>query len=419
MALANIYQRKELLNNIILHSMGFENMYSARLKRIRSSEIRELLEISQKLGVISFAGGLPNPKAFPVNDIKEIVNKILEEEPVKALQYGATGGLAEFREELVKYVKKHGIETKFDELFITVGSQQALDIVGRVFIDEGDVIFVALPTYLGAINAFLAYGAKLVGVPLDENGMRVDLLEEKIKELKKKGEKLKMIYTVPTFQNPAGVELSEERRKRMIELANEHNLIIVEDEPYERLRFEGKPLRAIKSYDTEGRVIYMTTFSKILAPGFRLAYVIGGEEFSKKMVLAKQSMDLCAPGFTQAIAYHYIKNGYIEKHIPKIIEMYKRKRDIMLSALDEYFPPGCKWTKPKGGMFLWVELPKHISTIEMLSDAINEKVAYVHGKAFHVDGSGENTMRLNFTNPEDEMVREGIRRLANVIKKRI
>lgn len=394
-------------------------MYSARVKRIRSSEIRELLEISQKPGVISFAGGLPNPKAFPVNDIKEIVNKILEEEPVKALQYGATGGLAEFREELVKYAKKHGIETKFDEVFITVGSQQALDIVGRVFIDEGDIIFVALPTYLGAINAFLAYGAKLVGVPLDENGMRVDLLEEKIKELKKKGEKLKMIYTVPTFQNPAGVELSEERRKRMVEIANEHNLIIVEDEPYERLRFEGKPLKAIKSYDSEGRVIYMATFSKILAPGLRLAYVIASEELTKKMIVAKQSMDLCAPGFTQAIAYHYIKNGYIERHIPKIIEMYRRKRDIMLDALEEYFPPGCKWTKPRGGMFLWVELPKHISTIEMLPDAINEKVAYVHGKAFHVDGSGENTMRLNFTNPEDDMVREGIRRLANVIKKRI
>lgn len=394
-------------------------MYSARVKRIRSSEIRELLEISQKPGVISFAGGLPNPKAFPVNDIKEIVNKILEEEPVKALQYGATGGLAEFREELVKYAKKHGIETKFEEVFVTVGSQQALDIVGRVFIDEGDVIFVALPTYLGAINAFLAYGAKLVGVPLDENGMRVDLLEEKIKELKKKGEKLKMIYTVPTFQNPAGVELSEERRKRMVEIANEHNLIIVEDEPYERLRFEGKPLKAIKSYDSEGRVIYMATFSKILAPGLRLAYVIASEELTKKMIVAKQSMDLCAPGFTQAIAYHYIKNGYIERHIPKIIEMYRRKRDIMLDALEEYFPPGCKWTKPRGGMFLWVELPKHISTIEMLPDAINEKVAYVHGKAFHVDGSGENTMRLNFTNPEDDMVREGIRRLANVIKKRI
>ncbi|MBC7080795.1 MAG: PLP-dependent aminotransferase family protein [Thermoplasmatales archaeon] len=419
MLIDNICQKKELLNKVTLHLMSFENLYSARIKRIRSSEIRELLEISQQPDMISFAGGLPNPKAFPVEDIKEIVNKVLEEEPIKALQYGATGGLAEFREELVKYAKRHGIEAKYEELFITVGSQQALDLAGRVFIDEGDVIFTALPTYLGAINAFLAYGAKLVGVPLDEDGMRVDLLEEKIKELKKKGEKLKMIYTVPTFQNPAGVELSEERRKRMIELANEHNLIIVEDEPYERLRFEGKPLKAIKSYDKEGRVIYMATFSKILAPGFRLAYVIGSEELSKKMLVAKQSMDLCPPGITQIVAYHYIKNGYIERHIPKIIEMYKRKRDIMLNSLEEYFPHGCKWTRPKGGMFLWVELPKHISTIEMFKDAIAEKVAYVHGKAFHVDGSGENTMRLNFTNPEDEMVEEGIRRLARVIKKRI
>ncbi|HDN95474.1 MAG TPA: PLP-dependent aminotransferase family protein, partial [Thermoplasmatales archaeon] len=251
------------------------------------------------------------------------------------------------------------------------------------------------------------------------NGLRVDLLEEKIKELKRKGEKVKMIYTVPTFQNPAGVELSEDRRKRLAEIAIEHDLLIVEDEPYRMLRFEGKDLYPIKYYDDGQHVIYMATFSKILSPGFRLAYVIASEEITRKLIIAKQSVDLCTPSFTQMIAYHYIKNGYIEKHIPRIVEMYKRKRDIMLEAMEKYFPDGCKWTKPKGGMFVWVELPKNVSSIEMLKDAINEKVAYVHGKAFHVDGSGENTMRLNFTNPKDELIEEGIKRLANVIKKRL
>ncbi|KAA0012330.1 MAG: PLP-dependent aminotransferase family protein [Thermoplasmata archaeon] len=399
--------------------MDFDSLYSERALKMRSSEIRELLELSQKPGVISFAGGLPNPNAFPAEEIREIVNRILTEEGGKALQYGPTAGLREFREELVRYVQKQGIEASLENVFVTVGSQQALDIVGRVFIDEGDVILVGLPTYLGAINAFLAYGAKLVGVPLDQNGIKVDILEEKIKELKQKGEKIKIIYTVPTFQNPAGVELSEERRKRMLELAEEHDLLIVEDEPYEKLRFEGKALKSIKSYDSKGHVIYMATFSKILSPGFRLAYVVAEKELARKMIIAKQSMDLCTPTFTQLIAYYYIKNGYMEKHIPKIVEMYRRKRDIMLNALEEYFPPGCKWTKPRGGMFLWAELPKHISTIEMFKDAINEKVAYVHGKAFHVDGSGENTMRLNFTNPADELVEEGIRRLASVIKRRL
>lgn len=397
--------------------MKFDDLYADRVSRMKTSEIRELLEISQQPGVISFAGGLPNPDAFPTEQIREIINKILDEEGAKALQYGPTAGLREFREEIVRYVGKSGIKASLENVLITVGSQQALDIIGRIFINEGDIILVGLPTYLGAINAFLAYGAKLVGIPLDENGIKVDLLEEKIKELKKKGEKIKIIYTIPTFQNPAGVELSEDRRKRMAEIAEEHNLIIVEDEPYEKLRFEGEALKPIKFYSNN--VVYMATFSKILAPGFRLAYVVAPEKIAKKMIIAKQSMDLCTPTFTQLIAYYYIKNGYIEKHIPRIIEMYKRKRDIMLDALEKYFPPNCKWTKPRGGMFLWVELPEKISSIEMFKDAIKEKVAYVHGRAFNVNGRGENTMRLNFTNPKDELIEEGIKRLAKVIKERM
>ncbi|MCD6480644.1 MAG: PLP-dependent aminotransferase family protein [Thermoplasmata archaeon] len=399
--------------------MRVDDLYSQRTKYFRTSEIRELLELSQRPDVISFAGGLPSPHAFPVEEIKEIVERVLSNDYATALQYGPTPGLKIFRETITEYVKNFGINADIDDVFITVGSQQALDIVGRVFIDAGDVIFVSLPTYLGAINAFYAYGANMVGVPLDEEGMRVDILEEKIKELKKKGEKLKLIYTVPTFQNPAGVELSEERRKHLLEIAAEHDLLIVEDEPYSMLRFEGEPIPSIKSMDKEGRVIYMGTFSKIMSPGFRLAYVVAEKSVARKMVVAKQSMDLCAPTFTQVIAKYYVENGYLTRRVEKIIEMYRKKRDIMLDAMDEYFPQECKWTKPRGGMFLWVELPEHINTVEMVQDAVKEKVAYVHGRAFHVDGGGTNAMRLNFTNPDDDVIEEGIKRLAKVIKTRM
>jgi len=399
--------------------MDYEKLYSNNAKKMRSSEIRRLLEISQQPGVISFGGGLPNPKAFPAQDIKEIVNKILDGESSKALQYGSTAGLKEFRELLADFVKDDGIKTSVDNILTTVGSQQALDIVGRIFLNENDVVLVGLPTYLGGINAFLAYGAKLVGVPLDDNGMKVDLLEEKIKELKSKGENVKLIYTIPTFQNPAGVELSLERRKRMLEIAKEYDLIILEDDPYGKLRFEGDAIPPIKAFDDEGHVIYMATFSKILSPGFRLAYVVAPFEIAKKMVVAKQSMDLCTSTFTQIIAYHYIRDGYMKNHLPKIIDMYKRKRDIMLQSLEEYFPPGCRWTHPRGGMFLWVELPEYINTVEMFQEAIEKKVAYVTGKSFFVNGNGLNTMRLNFTNADDDDIREGIKRLAEVIKKRI
>jgi len=399
--------------------MRVDDLYCQRTKYFRTSEIRELLELSQRPDVISFAGGLPSPHAFPVEEIKEIVERVLSNDYATALQYGPTPGLKIFRETITEYVKNFGINADIDDVFITVGSQQALDIVGRVFIDAGDVIFVSLPTYLGAINAFYAYGANMVGVPLDEEGMRVDILEEKIKELKKKGEKLKLIYTVPTFQNPAGVELSEERRKHLLEIAAEHDLLIVEDEPYSMLRFEGEPIPSIKSMDKEGRVIYMGTFSKIMSPGFRLAYVVAEKSVARKMVVAKQSMDLCAPTFTQVIAKYYVENGYLTRRVEKIIEMYRKKRDIMLDAMDEYFPQECKWTKPRGGMFLWVELPEHINTVEMVQDAVKEKVAYVHGRAFHVDGGGTNAMRLNFTNPDDDVIEEGIKRLAKVIKTRM
>ncbi len=399
--------------------MDYEKLYSDNAKKMRSSEIRELLELSQQPDVISFAGGLPNPDAFPIDQINEIVSMILKNEGSRALQYGPTPGLKEFRKQLADFVGKDGIDVSMDDILVTSGSQQALDIIGKIFINEGDVIIVGLPTYLGGINAFLAYRANLIGIPLDDNGMRVDLLEEKINEIEKDGKRIKLIYTIPTFQNPAGVEMSEERRKKMLEIAKEHDILILEDDPYGKLRFEGNAIKPIKAFNDNEHVIYMATFSKILSPGLRLAYVAAPTEIAKKMMIAKQSMDLCTSTFTQLIAYYYIKYGYIDKQIPKIIEMYRKKRDIMLSALEKFFPPGCKWTHPRGGMFLWVELPKYINTVEMFPEAVSYKVAYINGRAFYVNGDGYNTMRLNFTNARDDEIEEGIRRLADVIKRRI
>ncbi|HHH84093.1 MAG TPA: PLP-dependent aminotransferase family protein [Thermoplasmatales archaeon] len=397
--------------------MDIQELYSENVRKMKSSEIRELLEVSQQPGVISFGGGLPNTGAFPVGDIKKIVNDVLDEEGDIALQYGTTPGRKKLIEEIISMARKDDIKADIDNVIITVGSQQALDLLGRVFLNEGDTIFLGSPTYLGGINAFRSYGADMIGVPLDDDGMDVDKLEEKIKESRKEGKNLKMIYTIPTFQNPAGVVMSEERRKRIVEIAEENNLLLVEDDPYGKLRFDGKPLKPLKAYDEN--VVYLGTFSKILSPGFRLAYAIAPEEVTKKMVIAKQSIDLCTPTFTQSIAYRFIKEGYMDRHIPRIIKMYKRKRDLMLEALEEYFPEGCKWTHPHGGMFLWATLPEHIDTKEMFKDAIKEKVAYVHGRAFYVDGGGSNAMRLNFSNPSDEEITEGIKRLGKVIEKKL
>lgn len=410
--------KKEILNRKILCNMDYESLYSSIARNMRSSEIRELLELSQRPEVISFAGGLPNPDSFPIKDVREIINKILDEEGSRALQYGPTEGIKEFREAIAEFVGRDGIEATEENVLITSGSQQALDIVSKIFLDKEDVVLVGLPTYLGGINSFLAYHASLEGVPVDENGMNVDKLVEKIEELKSKGKRIKMIYTIPTFQNPAGVEMSEERRKKIVEIAEEYGLIVLEDDPYGKLRFEGEAIKPIKAYDNE-RVIYMATFSKILSPGIRLAYVVAPKEITKKMVIAKQSMDLCTSTLTQLLGYHYIKDGYLEKQLPKIIDMYRKKRDLMLAAMEKYFPKKCRWTKPRGGMFIWVECPEEVSTVEMFEEAVNNKVAYIQGRAFYVNGGGQNTMRLNFTNARDEQIEEGIKRLGEVIKKRV
>lgn len=400
--------------------MGAERLFSKRMNVMKPSEIRELLKLTQDSEIISFAGGLPNPNAFPVDELIEITRDVLKKHGKLALQYGPTEGIRAFRETLASRCNKEGMkDVTSDNVIITTGSQQGLDMLGRVFLDPGDTVIVELPTYLGAINAFRAYEVNFKGVPLDEDGMDVDLLEEKLEEFKKKGITPKFIYVVPTFQNPAGVVMSEKRRRKLIDLANEHDLIVVEDDPYGKLVYEGDPVKTLKSFDDEGRVIYLSTFSKILSPGFRLAWIIASEELIRKLSVAKQALDLCSNTFVQFVANEFIESGYLDLHIMKIIEMYRPKRDKMIESIEKYFPPNTIFYKPRGGMFAWVTIPGNIDTEEMFLDAIKEKVAYIHGKAFYVDGGGANSMRLNFSYSSEELIEEGMKRLGRVIEKRL
>ncbi len=396
-----------------------DRLYSDRAGKMRKSEIRELLKVTQDPEIVSLAGGLPNPKSFPIQDLQGIVNSVLEHHGATALQYGTTQGVEELRKAIAERSCKDGIDATADNVIITSGSQQALDTVGKIFLNPGDTAVVGLPTYLGGINAFRSYEANLVGIPLDKDGMIIDALEEKIKELLKENFTPKFIYAVPTFQNPAGVVMPESRRKKLIDVAKEYDLVIVEDDPYSKLRFDISHVKPIKAFDDEGRVIYMSTFSKILSPGFRLAWTIASEELTRKMTICKQALDLCTNTFTQFIANEFIKSGSLDLHIMKICEMYKPKRDIMMNAMKKYFPDGYICNKPAGGMFAWVTLPEEIDTEIMFLDALKEKVAYVHGKAFCVDGGGGRSMRLNFSYATNEQLEEGMKRLGVVIDKKL
>jgi 2-aminoadipate transaminase len=399
--------------------VDFNHLYSDRAGKMRGSVIRELLKVTQDPEIISFAGGLPNPRSFPIEDIKSVLDAVIDHYGKTALQYGTTHGLDELREALAERSSKDGINTTKENIIITNGSQQSLDAIGKIFLNPGDTAIVGLPTYLGGINAFRSYECNLVGVPLDKDGMRVDILEETIIKLLKENILPKFIYVIPSFQNPAGVVMPESRRKKLIEIANEYNLVVVEDDPYGKLRYDGPVVKPIKAYDDVGRVIYVSTFSKILAPGFRIAWNISSNDITRKIALCKQALDLCTSTFTQYVVNEFMRLGSLDLHIMKICQMYKPKRDIMMKSMERHFPKGYVCHKPNGGLFAWVTLQEGIDTEILFLDAIKQKVAYVHGKAFHVDGGGERSMRLNFSYSTDEQLEEGIKRLGNVINEKL
>ena len=398
--------------------MEFGTLFSQRTHLMKASEIRELLKLTERPNIISFAGGLPNPGTFPTQEIEEAVHRVLRDHAKSALQYSTTEGVAVLREAVAAHLRRDGMRVAPDEVLITNGSQQGLDLLGRVFLDRGDTIIVSSPTYLGAMQSFSAYGCKYATAESDQDGIDPASVEETLARLKKEGTHPKFLYVVSTFANPTGTTISAARRRRLLELAHEHDLVIVEDDPYGKLRFDGDAVPTIHSMDKdEGRVIYLGTFSKILVPGFRLAWSVAPAEVTRKMVISKQGVDLCTNAFTQFIAADLLAGGLIDRHLPDIISLYRRKRDIMLTAMDRHFPKeSTTWTRSQGGLFTWAELPSHLNTIEMLKPAIDREVAYVPGKSFFPDpAEGFNTMRLNFSHPADDKIKLGVERLGQVI----
>jgi 2-aminoadipate transaminase len=388
---------------------------SASGKSMKRSAIREILKHLQKPGMISFAGGLPAPETFPVDDLKEIAIEILEKNGPESLQYGTTEGDPLLRRMLVERHNSQGLQISIDNLIITSASQQALDLISKVFLDPGDYVLCGLPSYLGGINAFLLYGAKLKGIPLDEHGMRPDELEETIIILKELGRKIKFIYVIPDFQNPSGITLPDSRRLKIIEIAEKYDLLIVEDSPYREVRFEGVPQKLMYRLDTTGRVITICTFSKIFAPGFRVGWVIGHPEILDKLVMAKQTADLCTSPFVQKIIARYMEKGLLEKNLKKTIDLYRTRRTHMINCFRKYMPAGVTWTEPQGGLFLFVTLPSHLDTDEIFKKAIAKNVAFVAGSSFFCNNSGHNTMRINFSFSNEEEIETGVQRLSQVI----
>ncbi len=383
---------------------------------MKRSAIREILKLTQKPDMISFAGGLPSPDSFPIEDVKKITAEMLEEDGPAALQYGTTEGDSKLRKLLVERHISEGLDLTPDNIVITSGSQQALDLIGKIFLDPGDCVICGLPSYLGGLSAFLVYGAQMEGIPLDDDGMRPDLLESAIINLREKGKTIKFIYIIPDFQNPAGVTVPLSRRLEIIRIAERHDLIIVEDSPYRDIRFEGQPVPLMYSLDTSGRVITLHTFSKIFAPGLRLAWVLGHPDLIDKIIIAKQAADLCSPAFGQKIVARYIEKGLLDVNLKKTVDMYRERRDHMLKCLRELMPPGVKWTEPQGGLFLFVTLPSSMDSARLLERAIIKKVAFVCGSVFYCNNEGHNTMRINFSFSNTEEICEGVRRLAEAIR---
>jgi 2-aminoadipate transaminase len=396
-----------------------EEFYSVLASRMKASTIRETLKIIQRSNVISLAGGMPDPATFPAKEINQVTQQILTKNSAGALQYSSTEGLPELRELILNWFSEDNKKVGLDNIVITSGSQQGLDLVSKVLLNPGDIVIVELPSYLAALNAFRSYGGEMRGISMDDEGVEVDILEETLTQLKKEGQKVKFIYTISNFQNPAGVTMSLPRRKRVLEIARKFEVFILEDNPYDKLRFEGEPLPSIYSLDNEGYVISLGTFSKILCPGLRLAWVLGDKKIIEKIVIMKQATDLCTTILNQLIVYEYCRQNDIDKNIESNIKIYRKKRDVMLNALSKYFPSEASWTKPEGGFFVFVTLPEYIDVDEMFPEAIEEGVAYVSGSAFFANGKGKNTMRLSFCYPKEEDIEEGIKRLGKVIKKRI
>lgn len=388
--------------------------YADRISNIKASEIRELLKLSEQPEIISFAGGFPAPELFPKDKLAEVTSKVLTEQGEIALQYTTTEGYAPLRKIIVEErMAPAGVKCDISNIMLTNGSQQGLEFSAKLFINEGDIIICESPSYLGAINAFKAYNPKFVEIPMDKDGMVIEDLEKALKG----HSNVKMIYTIPDFQNPSGITMSLERRKRIAKLVAEYEIPVIEDSPYGELRFDGERLPSIKAFDEAGYVVTLGTFSKTFCPGLRLGWIVASPEILKKYVLIKQGADLQCNTLCQISSAKFMEQYKLDDHIAKIIEVYRVRRDLMIDSMKKYFPKDVKFTFPEGGLFTWVELREDLDSSKIMEDALKEKVAYVPGASFFPNGGKKNFFRLNYSNMTNEKIIEGIKRLGNVLYK--
>lgn len=405
--------------------VDFDSVFSANARNMKKSVIRELLKLTVQPEIISFAGGLPAPETFPVADLKVAAGVVFDKHAAKALQYGTTEGDSDLKAELIKFEERQGVSLKGENLLIVSASQQALDMVAKLFLDPGDYVIAGRPTYVGAIQAIQSYSAKVLGIPFtpEQDGFDMDALERSYAKTLHAGGKVKYIYVIPDFQNPAGFCWSLAKRKALLDFSYKHSLIIVEDSPYREIRFMGEHIPSIYQLDQHGEnrgtVINLKTFSKILSPGVRVGWIMANEKIISKLVIAKQAMDLCTSVFTQKWLAEYMKTGKLYDVIKSTCENYREKRNVMVACLEEFMPKrwDIKWTKPEGGLFLWISLPKYINTDELVLKAVEkEKVAFVVGSAFYFDQPEHNAMRINFSYCSPETIRDGVKRLARVVE---
>jgi 2-aminoadipate transaminase len=398
----------------------WESHWAMAVNSITSSAIRELLKVTEQPGVISFAGGLPSPSCFPAEELAVAAEHVLAREAGRVLQYGPTEGFPPLREFLASVMAGRGLPIAAEQLIITSGSQQGLDIIGKLLIDPGDTVLVENPTYVGALQALRPYRPSFVTLPMDDQGLQIEGLEQALGDLAAAGRQPKFLYTVANFQNPTGVTLSAERRHALLDLAERYGLPVVEDDPYGQLRYSGEAPPLLAALDAERwgeprQVLYLSTFSKLLAPALRVGWAVGPGALLHRMVQVKQGLDLHTSSLNQAIAFEACRDGLLARQIPRICRTYHERRDTMLAELGQSMPRGTRWTKPDGGMFLWVTLPEDLNASQLLARAIERQVAFVPGADFHANGGGQNTMRLNFSHPTPDQIQAGIRRLAEAI----
>jgi 2-aminoadipate transaminase len=397
----------------------YAGLFAARTQVMRSSAMRDLMAITARPEVISLAGGLPDTSTFPPESFAAQMTRIAHESSAEALQYGPTEGFDETKACIVEVMEAEGMALDPEDLIVTTGGQQAIDLVCKTLVDPGDPVICEAPTYPGAVPTFSSYEADVIQVTTDEHGMRTDELEGVLERLAREGRRPKFIYSVPSFQNPAGVTLSAERRARLVELARTYELLVCEDNPYGLLRFEGEPQRTLYSLDGGDYVLYLGTFSKILSPGIRIGWVAAPPPVLEKIGLGKQAADLCTSTLTQYFVREYFAEGRWREYIDDLVEIYRGRRDVMLEALERHFPAQAEWTHPEGGLFVWATLPDYIDTTDLLAKALSENVAFVPGRAAYTDGRGAHSMRLNFSGSTEDEIREGIRRIGKVVSEQV